>query len=122
MNLKLYAKKLKSEVAALYLAYKRQDVPWYAKVVAVTVVGYALSPVDLIPDFIPILGYLDDLILIPLGITLAIKLIPAEVMKECREEAKNIFKDNKPKSLVFGGIIIFIWVLIALYILKKIIK
>lgn len=104
------ARKLKLEVYALYIASKDRRVSWYARVVAVAVVAYAFSPIDLIPDPIPVLGYLDDLILIPLGIALVIKLIPAEVMQDCRERAESTMKAGKPKNWVAGGIIILIWV------------
>ena len=119
-RIKQKAKKLKTEVGALYLAYKRPDVPFCAKLVSVLVVGYALSPIDLIPDFIPVLGYLDDLILLPLGIALAIKLIPRHIMEECREEAENIFAERKPKNWFAGGLIIGIWIIIITYILIRI--
>ena len=107
---KAKARKLKLEVYALYIASKDRRVPWHARVVAVAVVAYAFSPIDLIPDPIPVLGYLDDLILIPLGIALVIKLIPAEVMQDCRERAESTMKAGKPKNWVAGGIIILIWV------------
>jgi len=107
---KAKAQKLKLEVYALYIASKDRRVPWYARVVAVAVVAYAFSPIDLIPDPIPVLGYLDDLILIPLGIALVIKLIPAEVMQDCREKAALTMQAGKPKNWVAGGIIILIWV------------
>ncbi len=74
---------------ALYLAYRDPRVPWYAKVFILAVVGYALSPLDLIPDFIPVVGYLDDLIIIPAGITLALKMIPTEVLEEYRQKARS---------------------------------
>lgn len=107
---KAKAQKLKLEVYALYIASKDRRVPWYARVIAVAVVAYAFSPIDLIPDPIPVLGYLDDLILIPLGIALVIKLIPAEVMQDCREKAALTMQAGKPKNWVAGGIIILIWV------------
>ena len=107
---KAKARKLKLEVYALYIASKDRRVPWYARVIAVAVVAYAFSPIDLIPDPIPVLGYLDDLILIPLGIALVIKLIPAEVMQDCREKAALTMQAGKPKNWVAGGIIILIWV------------
>lgn len=118
-SLKAKAKKLKKEIAVLYLAYKRKDVPWYAKLVAIIVVGYALSPIDLIPDFIPILGYVDDLILVPAGVILAIKLIPKDIMDECRQQSENVFKDGKPKNWVSGGLIILIWVVLIGWILYE---
>jgi len=106
---KATARKLKQEVSALYLVSKDRRVPWYARVVAVVVVAYAFSPIDLIPDPIPVLGYLDDLILIPLGIALVIKLIPAEVLLDCREKAALTMKAGNPKNWVAAGIIILIW-------------
>jgi len=122
LMLKTKIKKLKKEVGALYLAYKRPDVPIYAKLVSILVVGYALSPIDLIPDFIPVLGYLDDLILVPLGIAFAIKLIPKNIMDECRQQSENMFSQGKPKNWIFAGIIIFIWVLILSFVLIRVIK
>lgn len=119
-TIKQKAKKIKKEIGALYLAYKRQDVPFYAKLVSILVVGYALSPIDLIPDFIPILGYLDDLILLPLGIAFAIKLIPSDIMKECRQQSENMFDGGKPKNWAAGGIIIGIWIVLISYILIRI--
>ncbi|WP_035172360.1 YkvA family protein [Caldanaerobius polysaccharolyticus] len=109
---KAKARSLRKDIKALYLAYKRPDVPWYAKLFAIFVVSYALSPVDLIPDFVPILGYLDDLVLIPLGITLAIKMIPSNVMQECRLQAEDAFINGKPKSWVSGIVIVLIWVVV----------
>jgi uncharacterized membrane protein YkvA (DUF1232 family) len=107
---KATARKLKQEVYALYLASRDRRVPWYARVVAIVVVAYAFSPIDLIPDPIPVLGYLDDLILIPLGIALVIKLIPAEVLQDCRGKAASAMRAGKPKNWVAGVIIILIWV------------
>lgn len=121
-NIKIRAKNLKNELAAIFLAYKKPGVPWYAKLIAIIVVGYALSPIDLIPDFIPVLGYLDDLILIPLGISLVIKLIPTIVMEECRNEAKNLFDNGKPKNHIAAFIIIIIWITIISLIIFKMCK
>jgi len=112
-NLKERAADLKLETFALYLAYRDQRTPWYAKAFAGVVIAYAFSPIDLIPDFIPVLGYLDDLVLVPLGIALALKMIPAEVMEECREKARNISHSNKPVNWVAAAVIILIWLLIA---------
>jgi uncharacterized membrane protein YkvA (DUF1232 family) len=86
-NLKEKAQRLQTEVVALMFAYCDRRTPWYAKTWAALVVAYALSPIDLIPDFIPVLGYLDDLILVPAGIALALRMIPADVMAEAREKA-----------------------------------
>jgi uncharacterized membrane protein YkvA (DUF1232 family) len=83
-TLKARAKQLKAEVHALYLAARHPETPWYAKVYLVAIVAYALSPIDLIPDFIPVLGFLDEIILLPFAIALAVKLVPDAVMSECR--------------------------------------
>ena len=84
---KTQAKRLRNEIYALYFAARDPRTPWYAKVLAAFIIGYALSPIDLIPDFIPVLGYLDDLIIVPAGIALLIKIIPDGVLQECREKA-----------------------------------
>jgi uncharacterized membrane protein YkvA (DUF1232 family) len=107
---KAKARTLKRDVYALYLVSKDRRVPWHVRVVAIVVVAYAFSPIDLIPDPIPVLGYLDDLILIPLGIAIVIKLIPDEVLRDCRQKAESTMTAGKPKNWVAGGIIILIWV------------
>lgn len=107
------ARSLKTELYAIYLAYRDPRVPWYARVVAACVVGYAFSPIDLIPDPIPILGYLDDLILLPLGIALALRLIPPEVMAECREKAREIMREGRPTNWIAAGVIVAIWLLLV---------
>src|SRR5438270_176896 len=107
------ARQLKSEVYALYLAYKDPRVPWYARVFAACVVGYAFSPIDLIPDPIPVVGYLDDLVLVPLGIALARKMIPADVLAECRVKAQDRLAEGKPTNWVAAAIIIAIWLALA---------
>lgn len=104
---------LKAEVYAAHLACKDPRVPWYARVLAACVVGYAFSPIDLIPDFIPILGYVDDLILLPLGIALVIKMIPPTVMAECREKARVADRQRRPTNWIAAGLIILIWLLLA---------
>src|SRR2546430_2287942 len=86
-HLKLWARRLRRDAHAVYLAARDPRVPWYARFLAVAVAGYALSPIDLIPDFIPIVGYLDDLVVVPLGIWLVVSLVPDEVMAECRSKA-----------------------------------
>lgn len=108
-----WARRLKVEVYALYLAYRDPRVPWYARVVAVCVVGYAFSPIDLIPDPIPVLGYLDDLIIVPLGVMLALKMIPVEVMAECRAQAQEVMRQGKPVNKVAAVVIAAIWVALA---------
>src|SRR3990172_2347424 len=96
-NWKNRARQPRVETYALYLACRHPGVPWYAKVSAACVVGYALSPIDLIPDFIPFLGYLDDLIIVPLGVTLVLRMIPKPVMEECRANAGESLSQNKSK-------------------------
>ncbi|MBE2220585.1 MAG: DUF1232 domain-containing protein [Anaerolineae bacterium] len=109
-------KQLKRETYALYLAYKDTRVSWYARIWVALVVGYALSPIDLIPDFIPVLGYLDDLILIPIGIFIAIKLIPEPVLTECREKAAVEMGEGMEGGWKTAVIIITIWVSLALLV------
>jgi uncharacterized membrane protein YkvA (DUF1232 family) len=104
---------LKSETYALYLAYRDPRVPWYAKGFAALVVAYAVSPVDLIPDFIPVLGYLDDLVLVPLGIALSLRMIPAEVLAECRERAAAAMGGDMPAGRLAAVAIAGIWLLLA---------
>jgi uncharacterized membrane protein YkvA (DUF1232 family) len=112
-SLKQWARRLKSETYALYLAYKDPRVPWYARAFAACVVAYAFSPIDLIPDPIPVLGYLDDLILIPLGVALAVKLIPPAVLAECRKQAQEALRQGKPVNWLAAGVIVAIWLLLA---------
>ena len=107
------ARHLKREVYALYLACKDPRVPWYARVLALCVVGYAFSPIDLIPDFIPILGHLDDLILIPLGVAAVIKLIPPPVVSESRDKAQAVLNQQKPTNWIAAGVIVLIWLLLG---------
>jgi uncharacterized membrane protein YkvA (DUF1232 family) len=107
------ARELKVQVYALYLAYKDPRVPVYAKIFAACVVGYAFSPIDLIPDPIPVLGYLDDLVIVPLGVALALKMIPADVLAECQEQARELIKQGKPVNKVAAAVIIGIWLLVA---------
>ena len=122
---KTKARQLKQELRVLYLACHDPRVPWYARWLAVGVVAYVLSPIDLIPDFIPVLGYLDDFILAPLGIALALRMIPPEVMAECRARAQAEIDAKKPINWVAGAVIIAIWlaigawlVIVALRLLK----
>jgi uncharacterized membrane protein YkvA (DUF1232 family) len=107
------ANQLKLETYAIYLAYRDPRVPWYARLFAACVVAYAFSPIDLIPDPIPILGYADDLVLVPLGMALAIKMIPPGVLAECREKAQMVMVQNKPTNWVAAGAILAIWLLLA---------
>ena len=107
------ARQLKTETYALWLAYKDPRVRWYARLFAACVVGYAFSPIDLIPDPIPVLGYLDDLVLIPLGVALALRMIPPAVMVECREKAQAAMSQGKPRNWVAAAVIIAIWLALA---------
>jgi uncharacterized membrane protein YkvA (DUF1232 family) len=113
---------LKSQIYALYLAYGDPRVPWYAKAFGAVVLAYALSPIDLIPDFIPVLGYIDDIVLIPLGITLAIKMIPREVMEECRQNAQATLSSREVKTWPATLIIISIWAAVATVLVWRIIR
>jgi uncharacterized membrane protein YkvA (DUF1232 family) len=107
------ARRLKTEVYALYLAYRDPRTPWYARIFAALVVGYAFSPIDLIPDPIPVLGYLDDLVLIPLGVKLALGMIPPEVIADCRIKAEELMAQGKPVNWLAAAIIVLIWLALA---------
>lgn len=110
---KRWARRVKTELYALYLSYKDPRVPWYARIFAACVVGYAFSPIDLIPDPIPILGYLDDLVLIPIGVALAVRMIPKDVLNECRERAQTAIAEGKPINWIAAGFIVALWILLA---------
>jgi len=110
--MKRKAATLKRETYALSIAARDPRVPWYAKAFMGLVLAYAFSPIDLIPDFIPVLGYLDDLIVIPLGIVLSIKMIPDEVMIDAREQAEGILRQRKPFSRLGATIVIVFWLTI----------
>jgi uncharacterized membrane protein YkvA (DUF1232 family) len=112
-RLKQRARHLKAETFALYLAARDPRTPWYAKLLVAGIVAYAFSTIDLIPDFVPVLGYLDDLILIPLGITLAMKMVPPTVLAECRARAKETIQSGRPVSRVAGAVIVVIWIFLA---------
>ena len=112
-ELKQRARYLKAETFALYLAARDPRTPWYAKLAVAGIVAYAFSPIDLIPDFVPVLGYLDDLVLIPAGIALAIKLVPDQVLMECRAQAQEIIQNGKPVSRVAAAVIVVIWLALA---------
>jgi len=112
-RLKRWAGRLRTEVHALYLAYRDPRVPLYARISAACVVRYAFSPIDLVPDPIPILGYLDYLVLIPLGVALAIWMIPDDVLDECREKARQTADEKRPTNRVASAAIVVIWLLLA---------
>ncbi|QHW32347.1 DUF1232 domain-containing protein [Paenibacillus rhizovicinus] len=115
-KIKTWAKQLKRKVFVLYFAYKDDRTPWFVKAFAICVVAYAFSPIDLIPDFIPIVGYLDDVILIPLGVALALKMIPDTVIRDCTVKAENRLQNGKPKNWLAGSIIIVVWIAVFFWI------
>lgn len=121
-RLKQKSRHLKIEIYALYLAYRDPRVPWYAKAFVALVVGYAFSPIDLIPDFIPVLGYLDDLVLIPLGVAVALKMIPEKVMEDCRIRSKEMMSKKKPINRVAAVVIICIWLMLIVMTIALVVR
>lgn len=122
MTLRERAQKLKRDVPAVFLALKDPDTPAAAKILAGVTVAYALSPVDLIPDFVPVLGYLDDVILLPTLIALTIHLIPGDVWEKCRAKSENMWEDGKPKKWYYTVPIVLIWLAVLWFIVKNILK
>lgn len=118
MDLKSRAKNFKTDIPAIFLALKDKETPIITKLFAGITVAYALSPVDLVPDFIPILGYLDDIILLPMLIALTIKLLPEDVLERSRGKAEGMWQDGKPKKWYYAIPVVFIWILIIVLILK----
>lgn len=110
MDWKVRAKQLKLDLPAIFIAMHKKETPRAAKILAILIVGYALSPIDLIPDFIPVLGLLDDVILLPLLVALLIKLIPEEMMNSYRIEAEGIWADKKPQKWFFAIPVVIIWI------------
>ena len=112
-RLKNWATTLKREVLALWFACRDPRTPWYARVLTMLIVAYALSPIDLIPDFIPVLGYLDELILMPVGIYLVMKLVPAEALADARAKARSwvASRQPKPRNWIAAAVIALVWVL-----------
>ena len=119
-KIKDWAFKLKRQIFILYFAYKDERVPWYVKLFTVCVVAYAFCPIDLIPDFIPILGYLDDVIILPLGIMIALKMIPKDVISDNEVRVNEMMKNGKPKNWIVGSLIILIWSVISLWLIFKV--
>jgi len=109
-RLRDWARRLQAETLALWFAARDDRTPWYAKLFVAAVVAYALSPIDLIPDFVPVLGLLDDIILIPIGVALALRMIPADVMAAARERARLALADPRPRSGVAAAVIVAIWI------------
>lgn len=121
-SLKNNAKRLKNEIIAISIAFKDRRTPLFSKIIIGLTISYALSPIDLIPDFIPVLGYLDDLIILPLLIVLSIKTIPKQVLIECRKKAKEARPFNKKIGLFSAAFILLIWLGILGFLLLKFIK
>ena len=120
MDLKAKAKKLKTDIPALFLALKDKETPIIAKLFAGITVAYALSPVDLIPDFIPVFGYLDDVILLPMLVALTVKFVPKDVLEKNRKRAEGMWKEGQPKKWYYAIPIILVWVLIIALLLKAV--
>lgn len=120
MKIKERAKQLKTDIPAVFLALKHRATPLPAKILAGITIGYALSPIDLIPDFVPVLGYLDDLILLPACIALTIMLIPPEILEECRTNAKDLWRDGRPGKWYYALPIILVWLVFVYFLIKRI--
>ena len=108
-KLKARAAELKKELVAIYLAAKHRETPWYAKVLIAAIIAYAMSPIDLVPDFIPVLGLLDDLLLLPLGIALVLRMVPDHVMAECRARASERLPARTKAGAIAAGLIVLLW-------------
>jgi uncharacterized membrane protein YkvA (DUF1232 family) len=121
-NLKIRAKNLKRDTFALFFAYRDPRTPWYARMFAGLVAAYLLSPIDLIPDFIPILGYLDDVIIAPAGIALALKMIPPEVMADARQKAELELANGKPVNRVAAVVVVLIWIIVLFFLARWVIS
>ena len=119
MNLKERATQLRTDIPAVFLSLKSPEIPWYTKALAALALVYALSPIDLIPDFIPVLGYLDDLIILPALIALTIHFIPKDTFERYRQEAQGMWQDGKPKKWFYAIPFIIIWMLCAWLIARK---
>jgi len=118
-RLKHRARRLESAAYALYLAARHPETPWHAKLLAAAIVAYVFSPIDLIPDFIPVLGYVDDLILVPLAMLLAIRWIPPLILAECRARAAQTLTADTPSGKIAAAVIIVLWLFFLLLILYK---
>ena len=121
MKLQDKAKQLKTDIPAVFLALKDRKTPWYVKLFAALIVVYALSPIDFIPDFIPVLGYLDDLIILPLLVTLTVRFIPKDVFDEYRKQAQGMWQGGKPKKWYYAIPILLVWAMIIFLIVKAIV-
>jgi len=112
-GLKDRAGRLKADTYALYLVARDPRTPWYAKLLAAVIAAYAFSPIDLIPDFVPVVGYLDDLVIVPVGIWAAIKLVPPEVLVDCRARAARAVDGEQPVSRAAAAVIVLLWLALA---------
>jgi uncharacterized membrane protein YkvA (DUF1232 family) len=114
MNLeawKRWARQLSAQTYALYLAYRHPRTPWYAKIFAAVIVGYVFSPIDPIPDFIPGVGLLDEMVIVPIAALIAAKMIPCPVIEECREEAQEVAEGKKPVNRIAAVVVVAVWLL-----------
>lgn len=118
MSLKKKAKQIKADIPIVFIAFKDRKMPLLPKIMAGITIAYALSPLDLIPDFIPVLGYLDDIILLPLLIALTVKMIPDEIWSRSKEKAENLWVNGKPKKWYYAVPIVFVWILVLWLIIK----
>ncbi|MEG1069185.1 MAG: YkvA family protein [Ruthenibacterium sp.] len=118
MDWKARAKQLKTDVPAVFLALKKKETPPFAKILAAVTVAYALSPIDLIPDFIPVLGYLDDVILLPALIALTVRQIPPDIFAQCRTESEHMWQNGKPKKWYYALPILLFWALVLLILVR----
>ena len=118
MTLKERASSLKREIPAVFLALRDERTPVFTKILAAVTVAYALSPVDLIPDFVPVLGYLDDVLLLPGMVALTVKLIPPEVLADCRRKAQGMWQDGRPKKWYYSLPILAVWALVLIVLIK----
>jgi len=118
MKIRDRVKQLKKDIPVVFLAIRKKETPWYAKIFAFLAVAYALSPIDLIPDFIPILGYLDDVIILPLLIVIALMFVPKETIEQCRIESNELWENGKPKKVYYAIPIVLMWIIIIVLVIK----
>lgn len=122
MSIKEKAGEIKKNIIVVYILFKRRETPWYAKVMAGITIGYALSPIDLVPDFIPVLGYLDDAVILPILLLLTIKLIPRDIFEKAKLETEDLWQDGRPKKWYFAIPVLCIWIGAAVIVIKAILK
>jgi uncharacterized membrane protein YkvA (DUF1232 family) len=119
-RLRQWAASIKRDTLAVYLGARDPRVPWGVKLLALAVAAYAISPIDLIPDFIPVLGYLDDLVLVPLGVFLVVRLIPRDVLHDLRKQADIRFASAAPTSRTAAVIVIVVWIVLGLWLIHAV--